>query len=457
LREYLRQLTPGTRALLIEELERAAVRGEDIPGGTTLLAEVRQAARETGGGAPRGDAALRRCLQPLDPFFFDGDPAHKYQGRIARSDVDRLWTWICRDVVPAEARAFRLALQSRLTSDASADCSDLVRPFQDRVASGIRTALVNARRDEKASWRLAVQIGTPNALDDAIDLAHILSHRDALVVIESRLPGHIRSFSEAQIESAKSLLDSADVPRELLPYGLVIVMRRLAEFWQVVRLAIKAAESDVASRIAALPYAAAVTLVLGEIGRLVGELQEQLRRDPASVPGTLKIIHDAVRGLRTEVDLVADSPWSRKLAATRADIGNMLRAHIEPIPSRVRRLLRPRSAAELLGRAAVEQSEVEEIEVLIDIIVACRNYAGELAINEMTLRSYHEVEQYLDAGTSALVESFRHAEKNERRLRQSQIDAAVRFCAKVFGSEYAATLTKAADGSGHGDRKAAQA
>jgi hypothetical protein len=123
----------------------------------------------------------------------------------------------------------------------------------------------------------------------------------------------------------------------------------------------------------------------------------------------------------------------------------------------VRRLLRPRSAAELLGRAAVERSEVEEIEVLIDIIVACRNYAGELAINEMTLRSYHEVEQYLDAGTSALVESFRHAEKNERRLRQSQIDAAVRFCAKVFGSEYAATLTKAADGSGHGDRKAAQA
>ena len=45
----------------------------------------------------------------------------------------------------------------------------------------------------------------------------------------------------------------------------------------------------------------------------------------------------------------------------------------------------------------------------------------------------------------------------ERPFRQSQADAAVRFCAKVFGDDYAATLHKAADVAGHGDRKAAKA
>ena len=44
---------------------------------------------------------------------------------------------------------------------------------------------------------------------------------------------------------------------------------------------------------------------------------------------------------------------------------------------------------------------------------------------------------------------------NERPFRQSQVDAAVRFCAKVFGQEYAALLTKAADVASHGERKAA--
>ena len=38
---------------------------------------------------------------------------------------------------------------------------------------------------------------------------------------------------------------------------------------------------------------------------------------------------------------------------------------------------------------------------------------------------------------------------------KSQLDAAVRFCAKVFGSDYAALLTKAAEVAGNDERKTA--
>jgi hypothetical protein len=37
LREYLRQLPPAAQSLLAVELERAASRGDDIPGGEMLL------------------------------------------------------------------------------------------------------------------------------------------------------------------------------------------------------------------------------------------------------------------------------------------------------------------------------------------------------------------------------------------------------------------------------------
>jgi hypothetical protein len=43
LREYLRQLPPAARALLITELERTLLRGEEIPGGDLVLREVRAA------------------------------------------------------------------------------------------------------------------------------------------------------------------------------------------------------------------------------------------------------------------------------------------------------------------------------------------------------------------------------------------------------------------------------
>jgi hypothetical protein len=97
------------------------------------------------------------------------------------------------------------------------------------------------------------------------------------------------------------------------------------------------------------------------------------------------------------------------------------------------------------------------VETLIGFVDACRHFAGELAINEMTLRAVTEVQQYLDSGRSALLEGLRNAGDRDRAYRQSQIEAAVRFCAKTFGREYAAVLSKAAEVAGSTERKAARA
>jgi hypothetical protein len=457
LRQYLRQLPPGARALLTAELERAALRGDEIPGGDMLLAEVRSAVRESGGEAPRVDAAARRFLRPLDPFLFDGDPAKKYHGRIARASLEPIWAWICRDIVPIEAKTYREQVGGALASGDGAECDRLVHSFQDRVTVAIRAGLAAAQRDEKVRRRLVVQIGTPKALDDALDLANIIACRDAFALIESRLPGQIRNFTDAQIESAKSLLDSPiGLDRDMLPYALIVVMRRLAAPWQLIRLAVKAADSDAAAKIAGTPYAAAVTIALGEVEWMVEELKTDIQRGAgAAVSSLLKSIHDAARGLRTELDLAGDSPWSRQLAAMRSEIASVLKAQIESLPGRVRRLLRPRPASEIAAASALDPGDVAETEALIEIVGACRNYASELAINEMTLRTYHELQQYLDTGTSALLDGLRHAGDGDRPFRQSQVDAAVRFCGKVFGKEYASLLTKAAEVAANSERKAA--
>jgi len=47
LRGYLLQLPPAKRALLIAELERSLLRGDDVPGGDLLLQEVRGSVRES--------------------------------------------------------------------------------------------------------------------------------------------------------------------------------------------------------------------------------------------------------------------------------------------------------------------------------------------------------------------------------------------------------------------------
>jgi hypothetical protein len=54
-----------------------------------------------------------------------------------------------------------------------------------------------------------------------------------------------------------------------------------------------------------------------------------------------------------------------------------------------------------------------------------------------------------------LLEALRGAGAAERPFRQSQLDAAMRFSAKVFGNEYAVLLAKAGEVAANSERKAA--
>jgi hypothetical protein len=191
---------------------------------------------------------------------------------------------------------------------------------------------------------------------------------------------------------------------------------------------------------------------------MVRALSEDLRRGQAMAqPNLLKDIHDAARGLRTEIDVSVDSPWARRLSAIRSDIAGLLKGEIESVPGRVRRLLRIRPAKEIVPGSALDLSEVTDTENLIAFAGLCRTFASELAINEMTLRAWSELQHYLETNIQPLLDGFRTCTGSDRDYRQSQVEAGVRFCGKVFGQEYAGLLAKAADLAAAGDRKAAKA
>jgi hypothetical protein len=458
LRQYLRQLAPETRALLNTKLESALLRGDEVPGGDFLLQEVRHASREIVQPAGNFEEAAHLFFGPVEPFLVDDRPERKHQGRIARAAIAPIWAWICRDLAVEAAAGYAVAVAGLAgQGGTAADDEGPTRNFQDLVAERIAAVLAAAIQDDKLLRRLIGQVSTPHAVEDIRTLAEILRARDLLAALASRLPGQIRNLSDSQLDAVKALLDGlVGRHRELAPYGLILVMGRLAAPGQLIRLAVSAAESDDAARIAATPYAAAVTVVLAEAERLVGELKRELKRGSgASITSLLSRIHDMARGLRSELDLSADSAWGRQLVAIRSEIADMLKAEIESMPGRVRRLLRPRKSSEIAPGSVLDAGDVADTEALIELVGACRNFGSELAIGEMTLRTYNELQQYLDTSTQALLDGLRGGSDSDRPYRQSQVAAAVRFCAKVFGKEYASLLTKAAEVAGNSERKVA--
>ena len=335
----------------------------------------------------------------------------------------------------------------------------LIRIFQDRVAAAIEANFSAAAEDGRLRRKILQQIGTPRAAEELAALKCALKGRDVLASLASRLPLQIGNLANDQLDECKALIEGAAArDGELFLYALLTVMDRMTASWQLIRLGVKAAGSDTAARVAETNYGVAVNIVLAELERMVAELREDLRTGQGIAVGSLlKTIHDSARGLRTELALPVDSSWGRALAAQRTQISDLLRAEIESMPNRVQRLLRPRPSREIRPNSVLDPNEVAEVEALVEFVGICRYFAGELAINEMTQRALTELRHYLDNGIPRLLEGLRQAGEADRSFRQSQVDAAVRFCAKVFGREYAALLGKAAEVAGAAESKAARA
>jgi hypothetical protein len=451
LREFLRELPSNARSTLIAELERDMLRGGGIVGADLVLTELRRLFRESRETTPRYGNAARVFYRPLEPFVVDDVAGRRHPGRISRNALDTLWGWIRHDLLPQEAEQFTDAIGEVLLANDNLRADTLARRFQDRVAAALAPAF--ERGDDKERRRLFAQIDTPRAQDDALNLMRVLKLRDPLAMLADHLPGYIANLTDIRLLETKSLIAAAaGRSPEIVPYALVVVMRRLAAPWQMIRLVPKlppgGASKDDGSDIA-------VSMVMAELGRLADELRGNLQSGGVATVALLQQIHDAARGLRIELDPTPESARGKELAALRSQISNLLQSEIESIPGRVRTLLRPRPSAEIRPNSALKTSDVEETEALISLVGACRQFASELALNEMTQRSFSEVQQYLDDCSGALLDALRHAGEADRSFRQSQADAAVRFCSKAFGPDYAAMLIRAVELAGQPDRKEA--
>jgi hypothetical protein len=456
LRDYLAQLPPQSQALLMREFERAIERGEDATVATFVLGELRKIVRGNDDETrPRTDDPARLLFRPLEPFLVEGNFPRRL-GQIRRASLLAVWQWLSRDGAPEQARGFEAALAAAREAATSSALESAVRAMQHAAADAIGQLAASGIGGDR---RALARVGPPDVIEDLLSVGALLHAREPLDTLNGRLPAHFRLFAESQITST---IASLNVPAlqtpQLLPFALSLVMQRLAAPWQIIRLAIKIAASDDEIRVAATPYGVAVTIALHDLSYLTAVLRTDIRRGHFdNVAEHLKVLHDGLRGLRTELDLRNDSSWGKQLTSIRAEISNALQSEIDSVPGRVRRILRQRAEKDISVGSKVDLGEVDEIAALIDFVAVCRTYASELAINEVTLRTYSDLQHYVEQSTEALVQSLRGGDIRTRGYRQMQVQAAIRFCEVLFGHDYASLMGRAAENAITGERKSSRA
>ncbi|BBO05067.1 MULTISPECIES: hypothetical protein [Bradyrhizobium] len=457
LREYLAQLPPQAQALLMREFERALERGQDTAVATLVLEQLRKIVRKSEADEappPRTDDLSRLLFQALEPFLIEAGVPLRV-GQIRRTSLQPIWQWLGRDGAPDKVNEFEAAL-ARMPPDSAGQVEALAQKLQGVAADAI-FELTGPGGGDKS--RALARVGPPNVIEDLYSIGAVLQVREAIAGLNEKLPRTLRAFGDPQIASVTSALNIPVLQTpQMLPFALSIVVQRMTAPWQIIRLAIKIAASDDEIRVAATPYGVAVTIALHDLSCVAATLRMDIKRGHFdNVAGNLKALHDGVRGLRTELDLRNDSAWGKQLTSIRADISNALQSEIDSVPGRVRRILRQRPEKDIPPGARIDSTEVEETAALIDFVATCRNYASELAINEVTLRTYSDLQQYVERSTEQLVQSLRAADHKVRTYRQQQVQAAIRFCQVLFGDDYASLMSRAAENAATGERKSSRA
>jgi hypothetical protein len=316
LRQRMVKMGPDRQLRLMVDIERGLLSGEDIPNANAILDLLRTEIGRFGVRPYRIGNPARWFFAPLEPYLVS-PPRNKHIGYIARASLGPIWRLISRDLMPIESSGYSdLSRQALLANDIDA-AVQLARRFQNLAITFLRPALATPEARENTRLRLAKNEASDSALEDLVALFTVFNARDDLDKICARLPRKITNFSGQGLDGVKSLLDRL-IPDGSLVYGLIQVMRRLASPAQLVRLAVKDAESSGQTTFTASPYAMAVTLVIPHIEGMASTLQNNQDKNKTGDADELRrTIRDALKLMETELNVENSPSWKRILTLTK--------------------------------------------------------------------------------------------------------------------------------------------
>jgi hypothetical protein len=355
IQEYLRRLTPLSRANLLIELERLEVCGEEIPGSAEIQEKLRAEFPDSGQAQKRGGTPSGYFFSPLEPLLVDGAPEHANSGRILRGSLAPIWEWISRDLLPTMARDYVAAMNELINADKQREARQTAAAFQTKVVKCLESTLGSSDGAAQIRAKLATYTSLQAAYGDLTKIVSVLRAQDVLAKFNAALPAKIDKFDDVTIAKVAKLLDAfRKANPEELPFALALVASRLKTPWQLILLATKAAPGKNAADIATRSYAIAISMVLDRLDDRRSTLRIVLKNNRIMVArGILIDIYDIEYALRSRIDQLDESDWGARLNNLMTVIAALVEAETSRFPGNVAHVLESRSLRghqSLMGR-----------------------------------------------------------------------------------------------------------
>lgn len=446
---YLRSLSPKAVEALVRNLEQAKIKkGEDpqiqfvLAAAVTLLRKPQVKTADTQDGEQRRSQIQRMFFSPLEDFLINETLHTRQEGRIDRSVLNRVWKWLCRDVIATDVQ---MVMEQAGNASVSGERVDaLVQALRTRAAEAIAEALKAGEISEKEHRRMGIELGGERGIAELRDIQKVFAAERWLLPFLQNLPDRINEHRLKQDTDVLRLVEkcSARFPDHVPVIAAALVERSEAPS-ALCTFAGRLAGDEDPKAIANSQFAPFVDVVMSEAERLqiLAMKHRDNNPDPVAFAQALSEYHTLIRGVERDIDLSLSGKWHRQLSESKRRLSSEVTSELNNTHGAIRRALQvPKIGKD--GKLQVDQAAMDEAVRTLRVVTMAKNASETFAVNDVGKRTRQAVEQTLEIVTRSLITDLGKAKGKELEAQLSAVDNAILLSEIYFGEDYAAQLRR---------------
>jgi hypothetical protein len=318
-------LGAGEVRKLAAAIERNRLSGQDKLPYVSLLDSLRPALRAS--DAARVPTPLRLFCKPFEGLLISGKVKTKLAGRISRAAIAPVWAWLADELMPDRHAELTAGIARHILHNNPVAAADMTATLHVEAATAIRSAISGLDREDPDFQRLVLRLGGETELRDAEEMAKILRQGRRFEALCNSLPKPpIDNVNEPMIHDFKEICGRfGECLRGGSKYGAVIIMGRLTQPWQILRLARTYEGTMDDTRIKRTELAYVGDLLSEEVSDVADAIRKETDRDKLVLK--LSIFVAQFTGVTAELQIQKQGELGRRLLSARAKVAKA----VEPL------------------------------------------------------------------------------------------------------------------------------
>lgn len=453
LKQVLSTLNSADTEKLIVALERDKLAGGNLPHDLILDAlrprlQAEDDEKKKRGGAP---TPVRHLCWPFEELLVNRRSGPKHRGRVARTSIMPVWTWLAEDRLPDALEDISQRIVDHTLAKDADGLAAATEVLHATCAEAIREGLDEASPGSKKKRLLIERLGGEEVLEDAREMGLLLAVAPRLSEFKRGLPKNIAELTPELTHQVRDLFDElAAAQPDAAPYAALIAMRHIAKPWQMFRIVKGVAHTNTDVLISRTDISIVGELLLLDMEEAVDCLENvDPAEDPKGVLEKLKLFTQISRGITEEIGVRRDGAWATRLMSARGAVSEIIRERSDRAPTRVIKALPMRSTGRF-GRGGPSRPDLsKEVDPLalergmktVRFLEGARKYAQAGSFVGALNAAVTEIDKYLDDYERTILDELRSEDAALRDRGETYLDA-VASIVEIFRSAEEASLLR---------------